>query len=204
MKSLLLAILTLVGLLMPAGVAWAQGIEDGDAFVLVATNTLNDSSYRRTVILALPADGGHHVGIVLNRPSRRTLAELFPEHEPSKKVAEPVFFGGPMQQRAIFALLRSEQSPGPGTRRIMEGLYLAMTETSVDRIIEKWPQQARFYVGDVVWRPGELREELGDSYWHVMNADPDLVFRKDTKGLWDELRNLAHALHADAGHAIDE
>ena len=202
MKSILAAILALGNVLLP-GAAWAQGSEDSDAFVLIATSTLNDSSYRRTVILALPAEGGHHIGIVLNRPSRRTLAELFPEHEPSKKVAEPVFFGGPMSQRAIFALVRSDQDLGRGTLRVMDGLYLAMTEASVDRVIEQWPQQARFFVGDVIWRPGELREELGDSYWHVMNAHPDLLFRKDTQGLWDELWRLARAPSADAGGVMD-
>ena len=207
MKSILARMLMLAGLLagalVPASAAWGQAGEQNDAFVLIATQALNTSSYRRTVILAMPTDGGQHIGIVLNRPSRRKLSDLFPEHEPSKKVAEPVFFGGPMSQRAIFALVRSDQSPGRGALRIMDGLYLAITATSVDRIIEQWPQPARFFVGDVIWRPGELREELGDSYWHVMNAHPDLMFRKDTQGLWDELSRLARSQSADAGRAMD-
>lgn len=207
MKSIIARMLMLAGLLMgalvPASAAWGQTGEQNDAFVLIATQALNSSSYRRTVILAMPTEGGQHIGIVLNRPSRRKLADLFPEHEPSKKVAEPVFFGGPMSQRAIFALVRSDQSPGRGALRIMDGLYLAITATTVDRIIEQWPQPARFFVGDVIWRPGELREELGDSYWHVMNAHPDLMFRKDTQGLWDELSRLARSQSADAGHAMD-
>jgi putative transcriptional regulator len=156
------------------------------------------------VILVLPVEGERHIGIVLNRPTRRTLAELFPEHEPSKQVAESVYFGGPMSERAIFALVQSEESPGRGSLRVMDGLYLALTAASVDRIIEQQPQRARFFAGDVIWRPGELREELGDGYWHVMNAHPDLMFRKDTQGLWDELSRFAGALSADAGHAMDQ
>jgi putative transcriptional regulator len=201
MKSLAGALLAVALLAFPAG-ASAQEREESEAVVLVATAMLNDSSYRRTVILALPIDGGQHIGIVLNRPSRRTLADLFPEHEPSKKVTEPVFFGGPMSQRAIFALVRSDENPGRGTLRIMQGMFLAITASIVDHIIELWPQQARFYAGDVIWRPGELSEELGNGYWHVMNAHPDLMFRKDTQGLWDELSRFAGALSADAGHAM--
>ena len=203
MRSIPAVALTLVGLLVPAVGAWGQGGEGNDAFVLVATSALNTSSYRRSVILALPIEGDRHVGIVLNRPTRRTLAELFPEHEPSKQVAESVFFGGPMARRAVFALVRSEESPGQGSLRVMDGLYLALTAVSVDHIIEHQPQQARFFVGDVMWRPGELREELDDGYWHVMNAHPDLMFRKDTQGLWDELSRLTGALSADAGHVMD-
>lgn len=202
-SEILAVVLTLVGLLIPAVGAWAQGGEENDAFVLVATSALSSSSYRRSVILALPIEGDRHIGIVLNRPTRRTLTELFPEHKPSKQVAESVFFGGPMFQRAIFALVRSEESPGQGSLRVMDGLYLALTAASVDHIIEQQPQQARFFVGDVMWRPGELREELEEGYWHVMNAHPDLMFRKDTQGLWDELSRLAGALSADAGHAMD-
>ena len=201
--EILAAVLTVVGLLIPTVGAWGQGGEENDAFVLVATSTLSGSSYRRSVILALPIEGDRHIGIVLNRPTRRTLAELFPGHEPSKQVAESVFFGGPMSQRAIFALVRSEESPGRGSLRVMDGLYLALTAASVDRIIEKQPQQARFFVGDVMWRPGELGGELEDGYWHVMNAHPDLMFRKDTQGLWYELSRLARALTADGGRAMD-
>lgn len=203
MKSMLAAILTLVCLLTPTDAAWGQGGGDNDAFLLVATSALSNSGYRRSVILALPTEGDRHIGIVLNRPTRRTLAELFPGDEPSKQVAESVYFGGPMSQRAIFALVRSEESPGRGSLRVMDGLYLALTAASVDRVIERQPQQARFFAGDVVWRPGELREELDEGYWHVMNAHPDLMFRKDTRGLWDELSRLAGALSADAGRAMD-
>lgn len=201
--EILAAVLTLVCLLVPAAATWGQGGEENDAIVLVATSALSSSSYRRSVILVLPIERDRHIGIVLNRPTRRTLAELFPGHEPSKQVAESVFFGGPMSQRAIFALVRSEESPGRGSLRVMDGLYLALTAASVDRIIEQRPQQARFFVGDVIWRPGELREELDAGYWQVMNAHPELMFRKDTQGLWDELSRFAGALSADAGRAMD-
>ena len=199
MKKILTLIFALGTLLVPGATASAQDAKPHDAFLLVATAALNNSSYRRTVILSVPIDGDRHFGIIINRPSKRTLAELFPEHEPSKQVTEPVFFGGPMSQRAIFALVRRAETPGRGALRVMDGLFLAITANTVDSIIEQTPQQARFFVGDVIWRPGELKEELGDGYWHVMDADPDLLFRKDTQALWDELSRLARALRADAG-----
>lgn len=198
MKRILDVVLAMGMLLVPAAAAFGQSAEASDAFLLVATAQLNESSFRRTVILSLPIAGDRHIGIIVNRPSRRTLAELFPEHGPSKQVTEPVFFGGPMSQRAVFALVRAAENPGRGALRVTDGLFLAMTADTVDRIIEQTPRQARFYIGDVIWRPGELSEELSDGYWHVMNVDPDLLFRKDTQVLWDELSRLARALRADA------
>ena len=202
MRKILNVVLALGALLIPGATALAQDVKANDAFLLVATAALNNSSYRRTVILSVPVDGDRHLGIIINRPSKRTLAELFPDHEPSKLVTEPVFFGGPMSQRAIFALVRRAETPGRGALRVMDGLFLAITANTVDRIIEQTPQQARFYVGDVIWRPGELKSELGDGYWHVMDLDPDLLFRKDTQALWDELSRLARALRADTGHRL--
>ena len=199
-KKILTLFLALAAPFVPGAMALAQDVKANDAFLLVATTALNNSSYRRTVILSVPIDGDRHLGIIVNRPSKRTLAELFPEHEPSKQVTEPVFFGGPMSQRAIFALVRGAEAPGRGALRVMDGLFLAIAANTVDRIIEQTPQQARFYAGDVIWRPGELKDELGDGYWHVMDADPDLPFRKDTRDLWDELSRLARALRADSGH----
>lgn len=196
-KTPLAGVLAALGFLLTASGALGQPAQDNDAFVLVATAKLAHSNYRQTVILAIPHENGHHVGLMLNRPTRQSLADLFPDHLPSKKVAEPVYFGGPVSQQAVFALIRSPQSPGQGSLAVIKDLFLAITATSVDRIIEERPQDARFYAGTVFWRPWELREELEKNYWHVMDASLDLVFRRDTKELWEELTRLSRAVRAD-------
>ena len=195
--------LAALAIALPAASVCAQPLDGGNAFVLVATNALRNSNYQHTVILAIPTEGDRHIGVILNRPTQRHLSELFPEHEPSKKVTDPVFFGGPMSQQAIFALAQRTDSPGAGSIRMMEDVFLALTALSVDRIIEETPQKARFFVGAVIWRPGELRQEVLDRYWYVMNAHEELLFRKETRGLWEELTRLAHALTANAGFAPD-
>jgi putative AlgH/UPF0301 family transcriptional regulator len=57
----------------------------------------------------------------------------------------------------------------------------------VDSIIEKEPQRARFFAGLVMWRPGELDDELKRGLWYVLEDSTDLVMRKPTEGLWEEL-----------------
>jgi putative AlgH/UPF0301 family transcriptional regulator len=65
----------------------------------------------------------------------------------------------------------------------------------VDRIIEKEPEQARFFAGIVVWDVGELDSELKRGFWFVLQPDSDLVLRKSTQGMWEELsRRSANAL----------
>jgi putative transcriptional regulator len=173
-----------------------QKTDDTGAITLVASPALTDPDYRHAVLIAVPVEGNRHVGIIINRPTQRSLASLFPEHEPSKQVHDPVFLGGPMLRRAIFAMVRTDHSPGGGSIQIMRHLYLATQGTVVDEIIEKTPNDARYFVGYVAWRPGELRQEIDRGLWHVLDADEDMVFRKDTDSLWEELLRRARAVTA--------
>ncbi|HYE39770.1 MAG TPA: YqgE/AlgH family protein [Ramlibacter sp.] len=172
--------------------------QDGSAVLLVAHPAFRDMEYRQSVLLAAPVPNGGHVGVIINRPTRRSLGSLFPEHAPSKKVVEPVYYGGPFSRGALVALVRAGDSPGPGTVPLMENLYLAFRANTIDQVIEATPNDARYYVGYVGWRPGELRAEIDRGLWSVMSADVSTVFRKDTEGLWEELLQHSRRIRADA------
>ena len=66
-------------------------------------------------------------------------------------------------------------------------LFIAVDAKTVDRIIEGDAAHARFFAGLIAWRPGELQEELKRGLWYVQESDSDLVMRKPTEGLWEEL-----------------
>ena len=182
--------------LAPLLPAHSQESDPSGALTLVASPRLVDPNYRGAVLLAVPIDNSRHVGVIINRPTGRSLASLFPEHAPSKLVRDPVYFGGPMLQQAIFAVVRTDHTPGTGSIRMMKELFLATQGAVVDHIIEQTPNEARYYVGYVAWRPGELRLEIDRGLWFVLEADPDLVFRKDPAGLWEELFRRARAVTA--------
>jgi putative transcriptional regulator len=183
-------------LALGAGVAHAQSPSAVDAVLLVASPQFRDPTYHHTVLIAAPLDNGGHIGVILNRPTTRSLSSLFPEHEPSKKVADPVFFGGPFSRSALVAVVRRDSSPGQGSLPLMKSLYLAINVGTIDQIIESTPNDARYYVGYVGWRPGELRREIDRGMWSVLNADPRIVFRKDTDGLWEELLRMSRQITA--------
>lgn len=189
-------LLVLVSGLAP-GLARAQQLQE-DAMLLVAHPAFRDLEYRQTVLLAAPAPNGGHVGVILNRPTKRSLGSLFPEHEPSKKVIEPVFYGGPFSRGALVALVRSDHTPGGGSVELMHNLYLAFRANTIDHVIETTPNDARYFVGYVGWRPGELKSEIDRGLWSVMNAEVDTVFRKDTDTLWEELLQQSRRIRAES------
>jgi len=110
---------------------------------------------------------------------------------------DPVYYGGPFSRGALVALVHADNSPGSGSVPLMKDLFLAFRANTIDHVIETTPNDARYYVGYVGWRPGELRSEIDRGLWTVLSADIDMVFRKDTEGLWEELLQSSRRIRAD-------
>jgi putative transcriptional regulator len=171
-------------------IAWAsptRAADLDDAIILVAKRQLQDKLYGSTILIARPIGAERHVGFIVNKPTQVTLGKLFPTHEPSRKVTDPVFLGGPVSPEVIFALVQGRESPGGRSLKILDDLYLAIDSDVVDRIIEKQPARARFFAGMVLWRPGELDDEIKRGLWYLQDPKADVVLRKPTESMWEEL-----------------
>jgi len=82
-----------------------------------------------------------------------TLATLF-RTRPSAKVVDPVYFGGPRCRASIFAVVRRD--PRRAVARLFGDVFVTANANAVDRIIEKTPNDARYFAGFVGWAPGEI------------------------------------------------
>jgi putative AlgH/UPF0301 family transcriptional regulator len=166
--------------------AVARAADVSAPVLLVATPELREF-YGGTVLMTRPVGDGRHIGFILNRPTNLTLGKLFPEHPPSRRVAEPVFLGGPEFSTMIFAVVRREVTPSARSILLTDDLFLAVDRETVDSIIEKEADHARFFAGLVAWQPGELEREIEEGCWTTLEPDPGVVLRKSTEGLWEEL-----------------
>ena len=178
-------------ILMTACVARAQDL--AKPMVLVASPDLA-GPYSHTALIVVPM-GDRHIGFILNRATESRLATLFPEHAPSAKVADPLFYGGPEAAGAVFALLRRD--PGQPSIRLFDDLFVTGNGKSIDRIIEQTPNDARYFAGFVGWTAGELAKEIEAGYWYVGAPDAALVFHKNTDAMWEEL-----VTRLGNGHAV--
>lgn len=176
-----------LALIIALAAAAPAAAADVDApLLLVAKRQLQDRLYGASILVARPIGGDQHIGFIVNRPTRVTLSDLFPTHAPSKRVADPVFLGGPISSESIFALVQTTKNPGGRSVKLLDNLFAVIDGKLVDDVIEKEPTQARFVAGLVAWRSGELTEEIRRGAWHVFSADAHLVLRKP-EGLWEEL-----------------
>ena len=157
-----------------------------ESVILVAKRQLKDRVYGATILVTRPIGNDQHIGFIVNRPTKVTLGQLFPQHGPSQKVPEPVFLGGPINSESIFALVRTNRNPGGRSVRLLDDLFAVFDGKLVDDVIEKDAGRARFVAGLVAWRTGELRDEVRRGAWYVMDGDTALVLR-NPEGLWEEL-----------------
>ena len=84
----------LVGLLAAGAIGAAAAQNLDRPLLLVAVPELQ-GPYNHTALLVMSAGEGLHFGFILNRATGVKLSTLFPEHAPSAKVVDPVYFGGP-------------------------------------------------------------------------------------------------------------
>ena len=166
-----------------------------EPLMLVAQPEMTSEIFGSSILFVRPLPDGSHVGLIINRPSIKKLGDIFPEDEPSKKVVAPLFLGGPEGYNRVFALVDHRNAAGNEAMQMMPGVFLVAESKDIDKIIASDPEHARFFLGMVTWRPGQLDEELDRGFWYADKADAKLVLEKKTDGLWEELvrRSVAKA-----------
>jgi len=170
-------VLALLAPLLPAAVAAQSASEAPNGVLLVARPDLVDPNFRETVVLVTQSADASTVGVILNRPTPR-------KHE---KTGEPLHFGGPVMREALVALYHAGSAPEDAAFRVLPDVYLTMHPKSIDRLVAQGGGRYRLYAGFSGWAPGQLQSELAAGGWYVLPATADVLFRKDTKGLWEEL-----------------
>jgi putative transcriptional regulator len=186
------AVVLLLLVCAPHGIA-----QEGSRTVfLVARPGLPDPNFRESVVLIKQDEGGETAGVIINRPTNRSLASILPG-ESFKRFTEPVFFGGPVMSEGLFAVYRAEKRVGD-SMTMLPGVYLALQAATLDELMHNPPQSIRFYSGVSGWAKGQLQAEIERGDWFVLNADADTVFTSgtDTKGLWSRLVRMARTIAA--------
>jgi putative transcriptional regulator len=153
-------------------------VESLQGQLLISSPLLQDPNFRRTVVLMTHHDDEGAMGLVLSRPSEVRVADAVPELADLPGTGELVFVGGPVQPEAVVVLVEREdepESPIIGTVAFMEA-DSDLAELPVTR--------ARVFAGYSGWGPGQLEDELDETSWIVVPAEPDDVFEADPDELW--------------------
>ena len=170
-----------------AALARAQQHDKPNGLFLIAKPSLADPNFRRTVVLVTQTPDASTVGVIVNRPTRLRLSQFLTDEFATHNYRAPLYFGGPVMRQAIVALLRSESAPSHAAFHVLKGVYLTMHADNIQKLLAEPGPRYRLYAGFAGWAPRQLESELAREDWFVLPADAEMLFRRDTEGLWEEL-----------------
>lgn len=156
--------------------------------VLVASRDLGDPNFAETVILVVHYDTQGVLGLVLNRRTEFPVSRVLTDFKAAKDRSDPVYLGGPVDTRTVFAL---HQSPAKadGADHVFDKVYLISAKPALEQALSAQPDPNVFhvYLGYAGWNRNQLQREVELGSWFVFPADTNIVFSSAPDSLWRQM-----------------
>lgn len=149
--------------------------------LLIASPHLGDENFSRSVVLIVQHEPTGALGLVLNRPSNKTIADVWEEltGTPSDSRA-PIYVGGPIEGPLMAVHTRRDS----GEVEIVPGLWFATHRDYINAIVEDSKRPFRLFSGYSGWGEGQLDGEMKVGGWLSIPASAEFVFAQDDEALW--------------------
>jgi putative transcriptional regulator len=150
--------------------------------LLLASPSLHDPNFERSVVLigVHSADGA--MGVVLNRRSELTVAEAAPQLEQAVVETDHVYVGGPVQPSSV-VFLGEFSDPEPAGLLVLGRIGFPTPDAEIEEL-SRATERARVFAGFAGWGEGQLEAEIESGDWIAQAALPDDVFTDDPDELW--------------------
>ncbi|MEA2200822.1 MAG: putative transcriptional regulator [Solirubrobacteraceae bacterium] len=153
--------------------------------LLLASPSLRDPNFARTVVLVGVHNDEGAMGVVLNRPSTVTVREAVPQLEPAVDELEPVYVGGPVQPTSVVCLAEF-LDPSVAELLVIGRIGFPAPDTGVEELAGSTARR-RVFAGYAGWSDGQLDEEIGQGDWIAQAALPEDVFSEMPEELWSSV-----------------
>ncbi|NIP87427.1 MAG: YqgE/AlgH family protein [Planctomycetales bacterium] len=151
--------------------------------LLIAAPQLADPNFAQTVVLMIEHDENGAFGVVLNRPTGRTVKELWDElAEDPCPCEQRINVGGPVTG----PLLAVHQQHSLAEAEIMPGVFIAATREHLEQLVREPAAEFRLFSGYAGWGEGQLEKEMRMGGWITTQATADYIFDK-TADLWSRV-----------------
>ena len=150
--------------------------------ILVASPKLTDPNFFRTVVLMIQHDEEGAAGVVLNRPTRNSLKDIWDLiGEGTCPANSPLRWGGPVGNTLLALHTNAELASGI----VMPGLYVASESDQLRQLLEPSSSLLQLYLGYSGWGAGQLESELQYGGWLIATAAAEMPFY-DGDDLWEQ------------------
>jgi putative transcriptional regulator len=159
--------------------------------LLVATPTLLDPNFHRTVVALLEHGDEGALGVVLDRPTDAPLGEILPRWGDLAVAPGVVFLGGPVQTDGMIGLARCvvdvdpdhDHDDPPGLQRLWPGVATVDLDADPADLAGR-VTGLRAFVGYAGWGAGQLEGEIAEGAWFVLDAAPGDLWTARPRALW--------------------
>jgi len=150
--------------------------------LLVASPSLLDPNFARTVVLIGVHNPDGAMGVVLNRPSAITVGEAVPQLQAAVDDVERVYVGGPVQPTSVVCLAEFLE-PSLAELLVVGRIGFPAPGTDAETLAQATARKRVFarYAG---WGEGQLDAELEQGDWIVEAALAEDVFSEGPEQLW--------------------
>lgn len=162
--------------------------------LLIASPGLADPNFSRTVVLIVEHNEEGALGVVLNRPGKVSVSDLW-----SSLSSEPcgcdskTFVGGPVQENSVL-ILHGFEDLSSGSQEVISGVYLGSELSLLEMILARSGDTSpevvsgsfRLYCGYAGWGAGQLDQEMDSGGWLTLPAKLEHIFQADTDELWTQ------------------
>jgi putative transcriptional regulator len=163
-----------------------RSVESMTGQLLVATPTLKDPNFDRTVVLLVAHETGGALGVVLNRATEVPVAEVLGTWGELAGDPAVLFEGGPVQPESAICLARTK----PEVKKRLSGFHpvsgaLGTLDLSADpERMRESVAGIRVFAGYSGWSAGQLEDEIASGSWFVFDALPGDPFVERPDDLW--------------------
>jgi putative transcriptional regulator len=156
------------------------------AIVITAKTELPDDNFAQSSVLVLNNIGPAPIGLITNRPTKFTVAHLFPElSRQLAHVRDRVFFGGPVELDTVWFLVRAAKAPA-NSIKAFDDVYVSSSRDLLVRLLGRTrPMEGlRIFIGHAGWAPGQLEAEIRHGDWALGKANADMIFSNKDNHPW--------------------
>jgi putative transcriptional regulator len=157
-------------------------VESLAGHVLIASPSILDPNFERSVVLVTAHTGEGAIGLILNRCSEATVGEAVPQLAEVMETDDQVYVGGPVNPDGV-AVLAEFDDPDDAGVVVMNDVGFVALDQALDGDAPQL-QRARVFAGVAGWGPEQLEEELERDDWIIEPAELEDIFTEDPEGLW--------------------
>lgn len=167
--------------------------------LLIATPTMDDPYFSRTVTYICEHNEQGAMGLVINQPIGMTLKQVIEQADENAIVIDEkangiVLAGGPVNQDRGF-ILHTTQG-GWSSSLVLSSEIMVTTSKDILSSLgnETGPEKSLVVLGYAGWSAGQLEEELQTNSWLTIEADAAFLFDVPIHKKWE---SAVHKLGVD-------